>query len=97
MNRPVNETKTRRAQWRESIENLHTLARGHDYAEAKELAAGDEAIFEVFTTLDAVEADLRLLLEDLSKAEPTHFSIGLMGVRVKQILSRLAAEEESRV
>jgi hypothetical protein len=50
------QAQAQREQWRERIERLRDLARGHDYAEAKELAEGAEAIEDVFAALDAAVA-----------------------------------------
>jgi hypothetical protein len=50
-------TPEQRAAWRERIERLHELARGHDYAAANELAAGSEAIEDVFDALGAAERE----------------------------------------
>lgn len=46
------------------------------------------------SSLAAVRAGIDTLLADLAKAEPKHFSIGLMGVRVKGLAALVASTTE---
>lgn len=66
-------TVERVSDWRDSLQLLHDLARGHDYADARDLAAGEDAIAEVCDVLTGVANQVaehqRNALEMSRKAE----------------------------
>lgn len=79
---------------REALENLHSLARGHDYADAKELATGEDAIDDVLDEVEqlrAVVAGVEALVEEWDHEDVNDGPIGDRASELRAALTGGAA------